>query len=321
MAASFKKTLETHIKPDSTVIIGVSGGSDSIYLLDQCLNLAKEKPFTIIVAHINHNLRGKESDNDEVFVKKTAQKNGLTFEVKKLKPILKGNTEELCRNARYTFFEKMRQKHKATWILTAHHLQDNIETVLFNLVRGSFLNGLKGIAMVSPQRHLLRPMLNLHKEEILTYLKKNKLKYCTDKTNLDTRFSRNLLRHNVIPQLQKINSNFSETFAKNILNLQEAAEFIEEYASNWLLQNAAQTTIPLESFIKLSPIVQKTILATLYKNLYGNTNKFNQKHLEQLLQIIHSQKANLKKEFGDKHFIAIRKNAKNNKKYLEVFMG
>ena len=164
-------------------------------------------------------------------------------------------------------------------------------------------------------------MLKLSKEEILSYLKKNHLTYRTDKTNLDIRFSRNLLRHKVIPQLQKINSNFTETFTKNIINLQEAAEFMENYSTQWLTENAPKSLIPLLPFVKLPPIIQKTILATVYKNLYGNTNKFNQKHLEQLLHIIHLGKANLRKEFGEKHFIVIKKNPQNNKKYLQVEAG
>ena len=159
------------------MILGVSGGPDSVYLLNLCLQAAKKRHFKIIVAHVNHRLRGKASDGDEAFfVRSLCAKEKLRFELKKLGKIT-GNLEEGSRNARYAFFEKLRQKYNANWIITAHHHGDNVETVLYNLVRGSFLSGLKGMDPVAPERYLLRPLLGITKNEILAFLHGEKIDY------------------------------------------------------------------------------------------------------------------------------------------------
>lgn len=300
--------LTKFIRKNDTVIVGVSGGPDSMYLLTQCLQLQKKHPFTIVVAHVNHKLREKESDRDADFVKKFADKNRLACETKNLRAPAKGNLEEWCRNQRYAFFEQLRKKYKAAWILTAHHHDDNIETVLFNLARGSFLGGLKGIKMASAKRYLLRPLLQTTKSEILNFLKKNRIKYCLDRTNQDLHFSRNLLRHKIIPLLQTINPNFTGTFSENLRNFEQAADFMDTFAQEWLDQNFKNDAIPLQLFLDQKPVIQKTILAVLYKKMYESSNKFNQKHLAQIINVLHQKKSNRKKEFGDKYFLNVSKN-------------
>lgn len=297
--------LKQHIPKNSTIVIAVSGGADSVYLLHQCLELEKAYPFRIVVAHLNHTLRKKESDRDALFVKKLAHAYKLPFHLETLKKLPKGNLEEVCRIKRYEFLEKIRKKTQSDWILTAHHQNDNIETVLFNMVRGSFLGGLKGISMVSPKRHLLRPLLTTPKKEILQYLKKHRLSFCQDSSNKDLKFSRNLIRQKVIPQFQKINPHFEETFTKNLSNFQETEAYLEETAEKWLTKNTSDKGISLAAFLKLKSILQKIVVAQLYRNLYGTTTKFNLRHLDQILKILRTQKKKSKKEFGDTYYIVI----------------
>jgi tRNA(Ile)-lysidine synthase len=311
----FEKIIVENIKKNSRVIAGISGGPDSVYLLLKCLELQKKHPFTIIVAHVNHNLRPKQSKKDALFVKKLAKKYKLIYEelsanVKKMH----GNLEEEGRKARYDFFEKLRKKHKAEWILTAHHLNDNIETALFNLIRGGSYQGIKGMQLTSPKKHLLRPMLTLPRTEILQYLKRHAIVYCLDKSNEDTKFSRNFLRIKIIPLLKKINSNFEQTFAQNLENFNQIAAFLEKKSQNWLKK---EEKIPLELFLKEPLIMQKNILACLYKNIYGNTKKLTHHQIEEILKVLHQKKANRKKEFGEKYFLKIVREGKFHEVKLE----
>ena len=312
------KILEKHIKAGDTVIAAISGGPDSVFLLDLCLKLRKRHPFKIIVAHVNHRLRGRASDLDEQFVRQFAAKNNLACKVKILDEIGKGNLEEVARNFRYEFFEQIRKKHHASWILTAHHRDDNIETVLFNLARGSSLNGIKGMRTCTEARHLLRPLLKISKTEILKSLHRKKIKYRLDSSNCDNRFSRNLLRNKIIPLLRRINGNFGSNLLELIGDLDEVAEFMERKTGEWLRQNTTKNGIPLDKFLRLPPVLQKTVLAGLYRKTHGSTRKFNKKHLSQLLLALNRRKSGIKKEFGDRNFLTISKPAGSKERLIKI---
>jgi len=304
-----EEILKTHIKKTDTIILGVSGGADSIYLLTLC----KKLNINTIVAHIDHNIR-KESKKDALFVKKVCKTLNTPIETITLKPITKGNLEEKFREKRYQFFEKLRKKHKAKWILTAHHLNDNIETILFNLTRGTSLEGLTGIKTTDKNRKLLRPLLFMTKQQITNYLTTNKIKWIEDKTNKQTKYSRNRIRQNIIPELKQINPNLEKTFTNTIENLKELNNYINKKTTNWLKRNLKNNTIELSKFKKLDSTLQKKILAKIWIKFYKNTDKFNTNHLKQILKIIKKAHSNKKKEFGNTHFIAITK--QNNKKYI-----
>ncbi len=302
MPNTFFNVMAENVEPHSTLILGVSGGPDSVFLLYKCLEITEKIPLKLVVAHVNHNLRPKESQKDADFVEKLAKKNNLTFESTELNLAdkQKSGFEAAGRALRYQFFEKLRKKYKAGWILTAHHRGDNIETVLFNLIRGANLTGLKGIEKAIPTRHLLRPMLDLSKNEIITFLKSKKILYRVDQTNKQLHFSRNWLRHKVIPLFKKINGNFEETFAANIENFAETADFIETCCVEWL-----KNGFPLDEFLQIHPALQKNILVYLYKKTHGSTQQLTYKSLREILKVLKQKKAGCKKEFGTKHFLVI----------------
>ena len=303
--------LEKYLKPKTKVIVGVSGGPDSIFLLMELLKFNKKIPIRIEIAHVNHGLRKPECNKEAAFVKALAKKNKLNFHQFNLPPIKAGNIEEVCRDARYKFFEEIRKETKAAYILVAHQADDNIETILFNLVRGSGLDGLAGMKVLDQNRHLIRPILNLYKEDILKNLKQNKITYFIDKSNLDTKYSRNRIRNVIIPEIEKINPGFKSAFLKNIQTLSELNSEVNSTAKNWLnRESKTNNAWLLEEFTKLPEPIQKNILKTLYKNTYGSTNKFNQNHLAQLLKILHQNQSNKSKEFGDNFFLKILKNKK-----------
>ncbi len=248
-----------------TKILAFSGGPDSMYLLHIFLEKGK-KP---ILAHLNHNLRGHESDEDEKFCKKIAKKHGLKIEIKKIAP---PKNEEEARIARYQFLEEVRRKHKATQILTAHHLNDSIETIILNLTRGTGINGLTGI----PSDKIKRPLLKTTKEEILTYLKKNRIKYREDSSNRSTKFSRNRIRLKIVPELKKINPNLEKTFLGNLANFQEVQDFLNKKAKKYIHKDHIKIT----EFKKLHKALQTHIILKLAG---PNTS---QKEISEILKIV-----------------------------------
>lgn len=315
---NIKKVLIKHIPKNGTIIIGLSGGADSVFLLDQCIKTQKTHPFKIIVAHINHNIRGKESEKDELFSKELANKNLLKFHIKKIRTKPKGNIEEEFRNIRYNFFEQLRIKYKADLILTAHHLNDNIETILLNLTRGCHLDGLQGIKTYDSKRHLLRPLLQTTKKEITDYLKKNKIKFRTDSSNKDINYSRNRIRLKVIPELKKINKNLEKTFLQNIKTYKSLKDLSYTQNQNWLSKNTINNEINLHSFLKLKKSTQKDILFYLYKETHSSSKGLSKDHINQIIELITKNKSGTKKEFGKNHFITINRNKETKEKYIQI---
>ncbi|MBU0667711.1 tRNA lysidine(34) synthetase TilS [Patescibacteria group bacterium] len=306
MTYSLKSILNKYIPKNRNIVVGVSGGPDSVYLLLQCLGHTNN----IIVAHVNHGTRNGGSDKDAIFTEKLAKKLSLPFELKKIAKKNGGNSEEFFRNRRYEFFEKIRKKYKAAWILTAHHQNDNIETVLFNLTKGSFLDGISGMEIADPKRHLLRPLLFTPKKEILDHLKKNRIPFMRDTTNKSTVYARNRIRHRVIPQLKTINDGLEQTMSNSIQNYRELRDYLNQTTNTWLEQNSRENTINLTDFLKLHPVIQKSVLFRLYENYYGEGKKLNQKHLEQIMGVLSGGATGRKKEFGKDLFICIEKRSK-----------
>lgn len=310
--------LKKHIPKNGKIILGLSGGADSVFLLNLCLQIQKTHPFKIIVAHVNHGIRGKESDDDTLFAKKLAEKYSFTFQLKKIQKQPKGNSEEQFRKIRYEFFEKLRTKYKADLILTAHHLNDNIETVLLNLTRGCHLDGLKGMETIDPKRHLLRPLLTTPKSEILKYLKKHRVPHREDVTNRDTNYSRNRIRQNVIPELKKINKNLEKSFLQNIKNFKSVCKNTNRHLDEWINSNSDKRGLKITSFMGEKETFQKNIIFQLYKKTYGNLNGLSQNHAEQIIKIISQNRAGRQKEFGPDFLLAIFRPKNDKNKYIRI---
>ncbi len=312
------RLLKTHIPENGKIVLGLSGGADSVFLLNLCLQIQKTHPFAIIVAHVNHGIRGKESDDDATFAKKLAEKHSLPFQLKKIQKQPKGNGEEQFRKIRYDFFEKIRAQNKADLIITAHHLNDNIETVLLNLVRGCHLDGLKGMEIFDPKRHLLRPLLTVPKSEILHYLKTHRHPFRTDSTNQDTNYSRNRIRQNVIPELKKINKNLEKSFLQNITNFKSVRENTDRHLDEWINSNSDKNGLKITSFINMDETFQKNIIFQLYKKTYGNLNGLSQNHAEQIIKIVSQNRAGRQKEFGPEFLLAIIRPKIGKNKYIRI---
>ena len=211
------------------VLVAVSGGADSVALLTSLCEIRDRMELKISAIHVNHNLRGEESDRDERFVVSLCEKLHVPLVVESV-DILSlckktGESTELCaRKVRYNLFAK----HAKEFIATAHTADDNAETVIYNLCRGT---GIKGICGIPPVRdNIVRPLIDCTRQDILNYLHAIGQEYVTDSTNLGDEYTRNKIRHNIIPELLKINPSFPVAVRRASASAREDSEFIETEA-------------------------------------------------------------------------------------------
>lgn len=279
--------LEKYISPGDTVIVAVSGGPDSTALLYELAEWRAVKgELQIIVAHVNHGIRGKESDRDEKFVRALAQKHGLKFELKRVKLAGFSGQEERGRQIRREFFERLRQKYKARRIITAHTEDDQLETIVFNFLRGSGPAGLAGMKIANG--FYLKPLLSMPKAEILAYLKSRKLKFCLDRTNAETRYSRNFIRRRILPLFKKINPNFRKTLLRNAETFRDIQEWLEKEAEVFLggCFDGLSMTIPSRVFLALPTAVQKTALQMAFQKFTGSSYRLSSVKIDEIRRLL-----------------------------------
>ena len=213
-------------------LLALSGGVDSMVMAE----LFRRAKVPVAVAHCNFGLRGAESDGDEDFVQKWAERNDAVFHVNKFDTETKAkasgvSTQMAARDLRYGWLEELLRDHGYEYLATAHHADDNIETVLLNLTRGTGLPGLLGIAPV--KGCLIRPLLDFSKKEILDFAQKEKIPWREDSSNASDSYRRNRLRHQVLPVLWEINPSLKSTFNQNIERLRAANSLIGRQLADW----------------------------------------------------------------------------------------
>jgi len=288
------------------IVIGVSGGPDSVCLLDALYKLKEKYDLQIIVAHVNYGLRGKDSDSDEKSVKKLAEKYSLPIEILSFTKYEKSEirntiSEEKLRKIRYAFFEKVSKKNKADAIAVGHNLNDQAETVLMRILRGTGLRGLGAIRFATrrdptaqPKRNadgplLVRPLLNIPRKEIIAYLRSNKIPYRTDKSNLSADFTRNKIRNKLLPQLEKeFNPNIQETLYKFSASTADDYDFIARFAKVWLAANKA---LKVSSLNDLHSSIRREVLRQAIEKHSPNLREIESAHIEEILKILKSNKS------------------------------
>ena len=234
MLSQFQQHINTKFQQFETQQIGVaiSGGVDSVVLANLCAKLG----LNISLLHCNFQLRGDASDGDQAFVKRLASSLKVPFITTEFNTnayieINKVSTQVGARELRYNWFEKMAKLYHLDVIVTAHHSDDNLETFLINLSRGTGLEGLTGIPEINGL--YIRPLLPFSKKEILVYAKQNKLQWREDASNSDTKYVRNKLRHNVIPLLKEMQPNMLSNFKTTISYLQKSQEIVKSYTQSF----------------------------------------------------------------------------------------
>ncbi len=259
-----------------SVICAVSGGADSVCMLDILISLKDELSLTLYVAHINHGLRGEEATRDELFVKNLCEKYTLPFyckrvDVNELSKKLKISCEEAGRIARYEFFSELKKDLSAVKVSTAHNKNDNAETVLMRIIRGTDLKGLSGIPVLNSD-NVIRPILCLERDEIIAYLRCKGLEFVTDSTNLENDFTRNKIRNKLIPTIiEEYNRAFIDTFSSNIELYNESNNFIETYVKSrfdkLVKKEAFGFSFSVESLLAEHSYIAKRIIKKSVSNL------------------------------------------------------
>ncbi len=264
------------------ILVCVSGGADSMVLLSILKTLRDDErvqkimPIELAAIHFNHEQRGLESDADEALVREITALWKISLVAEKFSetaaPFVKGNFQEKAREWRYQratlalskVFEK---KAEAAWLATAHHARDNAETVLLNIIRGTGVEGLQGIAHTDAQRKLLRPLLNFDSQEIRNYANEAQVPFREDSSNATTDYSRNLLRHRILPVIAELNPNFEQSLIRLTQNAQSVLQEIHIPEGPLPLGTCVSTTQILKLAKRTNSQLAAAITAQVLQNI------------------------------------------------------
>ncbi len=284
---------EKLIPANTTIIVGVSGGPDSTFLTETLVALKKPlKIEKIILAHVNHHTRDN-STNDQYTVENLAKKHNLPLIIKNAQ--FKNPTEENMRNARIRFFKKTAQTYGAQKIALGHTQDDNIETFLLFLLRGSGLNGLSGIQQ---KKTTIHPLLETQKKSLIAYLEKHNIPFTTDPTNAKNIYTRNSIRNKVLPLIKKeINPSITQTLSQTISvlnNSKTALELLIQSEIKKLNPSKKNTCIsfPAKTFFSLPPVIQTEITITLIRETDIGMKNINSKAIQRAIKNLQSKKKN-----------------------------
>ena len=274
---------------DAPVLLAFSGGADSVALLDM---MQKEYPDApILLAHVNHGIRGEEALRDRTFCETVAKERGLEIaildaDIPALAKERGQSIEEAAREVRYAFFADLMRERSIPFLLTAHHADDHLETVLFRMARGTGLAGLCGIAPMRPfaKGHLVRPLLGFTKQEILQYCKEQGVNFVTDSTNADTTYARNRIRAEVLPVLESLFADSSHRAVQMSAELCEDEACLEELAKAFVKENTTARGISYLHLQKAHSAIRRRALQMWFEKERGAT--LESVHLQSLLQLI-----------------------------------
>lgn len=295
-----KKTIEKYqmFTIKARIVVGVSGGSDSTTLLHLLLQLRDEYKLKLWVAHLNHQLRGKEAEEEARWVKIFASKIGIplisdSLDVATLAKREKLTLEEAGRMARYDFFEHVSNQVSANKIAVGHTASDQVETVFMRLMKGTGLDGLSGIPPV--RGIIIRPLIEIFHKEVEEYCERNNLKFCVDSSNNDTSFLRNRIRLDLLPLLsQEYNPQIGKILLQMSKNLREDADLIrrngEKEFGKILIEeredkNQRWLVLDREKLFRLHPALQKRVLREGIGRIKGNLKEISSEHLDSILDL------------------------------------
>ncbi len=281
---TFKK--HKMLKDTKVVIIGVSGGADSMALLNFFFNIKEKYNIHIIVCHINHKLRGMESQRDEKFVCNYCYERNIKLYVFRRNIIKESqdqklSIEECARRVRYKIFDDLAQKYNAK-IATAHTLSDSIETTIFNMIRGTGLKGVSGIPAI--RGNIIRPFIYICRNEIEQYCKQNHVPYLMDSSNLNRDYTRNKIRLDIIPQIKKINPSYENSMLRLKNQVECENSYLDDIAEARLRESILDNGFNLELISKLDYCIKTRVILKLVKKEV-NIN-LEQVHINLICKII-----------------------------------
>lgn len=277
------------------IVIGYSGGADSSLLLYALAEIAGERSLRLHAVHINHMLRGADADADEEFCRRTCERLGIPFfskkfNVREMAQDLGQSEEECARDVRYGFFSEIKGRIESVHedalvrIATAHNATDNAETILFHLARGS---GIRGMCGIPPLRdgYIIRPILTLSKEQVLSYCSELGIEYVTDATNSETVYTRNRIRHNILPELRGINPSLEAAVLRLTESLRADARYLEHAAEKCYssLCQGGREPLTREKLLSLDEALRTRVLCRYLEDAGAG---YEYTHIDQALRLI-----------------------------------
>lgn len=287
--------LKNLLKDNDSVVIGLSGGPDSMCLLNILLSLNKK--INIICAHINHNIR-EESKEELEFVVDYCKQKQVTIETTTFskKSSLANYSEQELREKRYQFFEEIINKHNADYLFTAHHGDDLIETILMRLTRGSNLKGYSGFQTETQKENykVIKPLIYATKDDIDEYNKQNNIPSVIDNTNFKDIYTRNRYRHNILPFLKNENPNIHLKYLKFSKELNKYYEFVNTLINKELSKRYKDNILDITNYNELEPLFQTKLIENVLDSIYiDNLYLITDRHVELILGIINNPRPNL----------------------------
>lgn len=278
------------------IIVGVSGGADSVCLLVVLCALAQECGLLLTAVHVHHGIRGAEADRDERFVHDLCERLRVPYiaEYKNVPELAARNRqtlEEAGRQVRYETFERLRQERNADWIAVAHHREDQAETILLNLFRGSGLRGMGGIRPV--QGRIIRPLFDVSRQQIEAFLKEKGFDWIEDSTNLETDASRNLVRLKILPEVREKWPEAAATLCQSAERFAAAQDYMQQQSELFMAENGMEQEerllLPAAALGSLHPALRDEVLYTAVCRAAGRRKDITARHIQMLVRLLEGQ--------------------------------
>ena len=288
---------DINIKYGDSVVLGVSGGPDSMALLHLMTRLKKALDIEVVCAHVNHNTGRPGQFEEQKFVERFCKQNNIVFETLTIDDYGDDNFHNEAHSKRYNYFDKLVKQYNAKYLLTAHHGDDLIETILILMIRNSTWRGYSVFSKVVKKNgyKIVRPLIQVTKEEILEYNKKNNIKYALDSSNFKDVYTRNRFRKYIVPQLKKEDINVHKKFYKFSKTLLEYNEFIDKLVNSKIKEIYPNNVLNIEKFRNEDKIIQQKVIYHILENTYqDDLMLITDKHVDILLDVIKSKRSNVK---------------------------
>ncbi|MEI0478051.1 tRNA lysidine(34) synthetase TilS [Brachyspira pulli] len=302
MLESTEKFLLSNIKDiqNKTLAVAYSGGIDSQVMLNLAYRLKDKLSFNLIIIHVNYNLRGEDSTNDELFARDMAEKYNIKIYVKEIKPnSYNGKNIQLeARNDRYDFFESLHKQKIYDYLLIAHNKDDLTETIIYRIIKGAGTNVYKSLR--DKKGYILRPILNFYRKDIEAYAKNNNLSHREDSSNKKNYYARNKIRNLIIPMLEEINTKSKDNIIQFAKRVYDESALLRKKVNRLYKRNINNKTLNIENIKNINTLFIKKIII---KFLAKNNIEITEKRIIEILNIIKSNKPNIKLRLDDSYLI------------------